>query len=336
MSEERNKRSPRIKLRKNAALFTAAAFLVLLVIFITGKYLLHKDPKPLGAEFQTMGTLAKISVYTSEADLLRACELGQREFEQVTAICSLYDPQSELSRLNYSAASAPFACSDAMWTLLMRARKAYAESGGAFDVTVKPLMDLWGFYRRRDQIPGDREIAETMKAVGFDKLEFNEEKRTVLFSVPGMALDLGGIGKGYAVDRAAEIIAAAGIRSGVIDIGGNLRMLPEPPPGRTFYHVAIRDPHRRGESLPDMLKVAPGMAVSTSGDYERFVIFDGVRYGHLLSPLTGRPAEVTAVTVIAPKAMDADVFSTSCAVGGESVANRIKKNNPKVNIHFTR
>jgi len=335
MSEERN-RTQREKHRRSAAVFTAVAFLVILLLFITGKYLLGKEPSPLSAEFQTMGTLAKVTVYSSENDLITACELCQREFENVTALCSVYDAKSELSRLNAMAASAPFACSKEMWTLLMRAKKAYEESSGNFDITVKPLMDLWGVYRKRNTIPSDEEIANVMKSVGFDKLEFDEKARTILFTVPGMALDMGGIGKGYAADRAAEALAAANIRAGVIDIGGNLRMLPEPPPGKKFYHVAMRDPKRRNSILPDMLKIAPGMAVATSGNYERFVIFDGKKYGHLLSPITGSPAAVTAVTAVAPTAMDADVFSTSCAIGGESAANRIKEQHSDVKIHFAR
>jgi thiamine biosynthesis lipoprotein len=283
-----------------------------------------------------MGTVAKISVYSSNADLTAAFELCSREFDLVSRTCSLYDPDSELSWLNATAASAPFECSDMMWELLIRAEKAHRESNGYFDITVKPLMDLWGFYRKREQPPSEREIAETMKVIGFDKLILDKQKKTVLFSVPGMALDLGGIAKGYAVDRAYDAINAAGIRAGVIDIGGNLRMLPEPPPGKKFYLVSIRDPHHRESVLPDQLKVAPGKAVSTSGDYERFVVFNNRRYGHIISPKTGSPTTASAVSVIAGTAVDADIYSTSCSLGGEAVAAGIKQEKPETEIIFTR
>ena len=151
-----------------------------------------------------------------------------------------------------------------------------------------------------------------------------------------MALDLGGIAKGYAVDRAYDAINAAGIRAGVIDIGGNLRMLPEPPPGKKFYLVSIRDPHHRESVLPDQLKVAPGKAVSTSGDYERFVVFNNRRYGHIISPKTGSPTTASAVSVIAGTAVDADIYSTSCSLGGEAVAAGIKQEKPETEIIFTR
>ncbi|MBR7121639.1 MAG: FAD:protein FMN transferase [Lentisphaeria bacterium] len=287
-------------------------------------------------EFPAMGTVAKVSVYTGGDDLQIANEICQKEFAAVVQVCSLYDPQSELSRLNASAAGEPFVCSEMMWELLMRARTAYVESDGYFDITIKPLMDLWGFYQQRGTPPDALEIRETMRVVGFDKLVFDEEKRTLCFSVPGMAIDLGGIAKGYAADRAAKAIRAAGITSGVIDLGGNLRMLPDPPPGKDFYRVAIRDPHHAGEILDEKLSVRPGMAVSSSGDYERFVVYNGRRYGHIISPKTGYPATVSAVTVVADNAMDADVFSTSCCLGGEAVAAGLKTKYPGITIHFTR
>ena len=113
-------------------------------------------------------------------------------------------------------------------------------------------------------------------------------------------------------------------------------MLPEPPPGKEFYKVAIRDPHDRSKTLPEPLNVKAGAAVSTSGDYERFVVYEGKKYGHIISPKTGRPGIVSAVTVVAGNALDADVFSTSCAVGGEKTAEKLKEKYPDIEIHFTR
>ena len=324
------------KLTRRLATTAVLLFIaVLLVLF--ARYAVKRNPEKFQTEFPSMGTVAKVSVYTSDKDLTAAFELCKEQFDLVTGICSLYDPSSELSRLNANAASAPFTCSAEMWELLMHSRRAYIESDGFFDITVKPLMDLWGFYRKRGKVPpSDEEIAATMIRVGFDKLVLDEKKRTVLFSVPGMALDLGGIAKGYAADRAQKAIAEAGISAGVVDIGGNLRMLPEPPPEKHCYLVAVRDPGAREKVLDELLRVAPGMAVSTSGDYERFVIYNGKRYGHIISPKTGRPAATSAVTVVAASALDADIYSTSCCLGGEAVAGRIRALKPEVKIHFTR
>ena len=324
------------KLTRRLATTAVLLFIaVLLVLF--ARYAVKRNPEKFQTEFPAMGTVAKVSVYTSDKDLTAAFELCKEQFDLVTGICSLYDPSSELSRLNANAASAPFTCSAEMWELLMHSRRAYIESDGFFDITVKPLMDLWGFYRKRGKVPpSDEEIAATMIRVGFDKLVLDEKKRTVLFSVPGMALDLGGIAKGYAADRAQKAIAEAGISAGVVDIGGNLRMLPEPPPGKNFYTVGIRNPSGKGKILPGLLKVAPGMAVSTSGDYERFVIYQGKRYGHIISPVSGRPTAVSAVTVVASKALDADIFSTVCCLGGRNIARKLQDKFPEITIRFAR
>ncbi len=323
----------------NAGGIACAIVASVLVVSIIGWLIFRMfapEPEALNSEFQIMGTIARVSVYDTEDSLIAADMICQQEFAEVNRICSLYDRESELSRLNATAAAAPFHCSPEMWSLLMRAKQAYIDSDGNFDVTVKPLMDLWGFYRKRDQIPSDKEILDTMKVVGFDKVEFNEKDRTVLFTVPGMSIDLGGIAKGYAIDRAAEKIISSGIDSGIIDLGGNLRLLPQPPPGKKFYRVAIRDPHNRNKTLPEPLTVKPGLSVSTSGDYERFVIFNGKKFSHIISPKTGHPGSVSAVTVIAGSAMDADVFSTSCALGGEPTAEKIRAKYPDVEIYFTR
>ena len=313
-----------------------AVLVISFAVWLVFSRLMPENVQVFRKEFPAMGTVANISVYTSEADLERANELCQREFASVVEVCSLFNPDSELVQLNSSAADMPFVCSPMMWELLMRSKKAYQESGGKFDITVKPLMDLWGFYRKRGMPPSAKEIAEVKEVVGFDKLVFDEKSRSVRFSRPGMALDFGGIAKGYAADRAAAAIVAAGITSGVIDIGGNLRMLPEPPPGKKFYKVAIRDPKNSARVLDIQLTVKPGMAVSTSGDYERFVIYQGKRYGHIISPETGCPAAVCAVTVVADSAVDADVFSTSCCLGGKEIAEVLKKRYPSIQIHFTR
>ena len=290
------------------------------------------------SEFQTMGNLtARVSVYSSEAELTKAFRICKAEFDAVNKLCSLYDPESELSRINHTASSEPFVCSEEMWLLLMRSKQAYAESEGNFDITVKPLMDLWGFYGKRGSgVPSEIEIDETMKVVGFDKLILDELNHTVYFSVPGMALDMGGIAKGYAVDRAFNAMNKAGISSGVIDLAGNLRTLGNNPPEKNYYTVAIRDPHDKNRILNELLKVTSGMAVSTSGDYERFVTYNGKRYSHIISPLTGQPSTTTAVTVVAATAMDADIFSTACCMGGKAIAEKLRAAYPDTQIIFMR
>jgi thiamine biosynthesis lipoprotein len=269
-----------------------------------------------------MGTVAKFTFYAPSHGA-GSGRPGAASFDRVVELCNLYDPASELSRLNAQAAEKPVTCSPELWRLLLEARKAYLFSDGLFDITAKPLMDLWGFYRKRgDTAPSEAEIAAAMSKVGLDKVIFNNVDRTVKFTVPGMSLDLGGIAKGYAVDRAFDAVEKLGIRSGVIDLGGNLRLLPKPPPGQTAYRVGIRNPQKNGELLNDVLELC-NVSLSTSGDYERFVTLGGVRYGHIMNPQTGRPTQDPgSVTVVAPSAMLADWLSTSVFLGGRDLAKR--------------
>jgi len=286
--------------------------------------------------FPIMGTVANFTFY-GPSDVARAAADRAREsFDRTVALCNLYDPESELSRLNKQAAEKPFTCSPELWYLLLEARKAYLFTDGLFDITAKPLMDLWGFYRKRGDVPpGQTEIAQAMAKVGLDKVIFNNVDRTVKFTVPGMSFDLGGIAKGYAVDRAAEAVEKLGIRCGVIDLGGNLRLLQKPPPGQTAYRVGIRNPQKNGQLLDDVLELC-NVSLSTSGDYERFVMLGGIKYGHIMNPLTGKPTQAPgSVTVIAPSAMVADWLSTSVFLGGRDLAKRAESAYSGVSVIIT-
>lgn len=287
-------------------------------------------------QFRTMGTIANFTFYTAnQEEFAEACRIGKAEFQKVIKLANLRDPESELSKLNSQADKAPFPCSAEMWELLMRAETAWKESSGNFDITVKPLMVLWGFYRKRNKLPADAEIKTAMQATGFSKLLFDREKRTVKFTVPGMALDLGGIAKGYALDRAAVKIIASGVNCGVLDLGGNLKLLPQPPPGKKFYSVGIRNPGNPAELLKTTLQLPGNSAVSTSGDYERFVTIENRRFGHIVNPHSGLPEARTAVTVTTRSALDADIFSTSAYLGGERCANDLKQRYPDSRFYFT-
>lgn len=287
--------------------------------------------------FPIMGTVAKFTFYGTHSSVREAAERAFAVFERVEKLCNLYDSESELSRLNAKAAEGPFVCSSELWYLLLEARKAYLFSNGAFDITTKPLMDLWGFYRKRgDSPPSQREVAEARRKVGLDKATFDASARSVRFTVPGMSFDLGGIAKGYAVDLAAEEAGKAGIQRGVIDLGGNLRLLPQPPPGRDFYQIGIRNPQKHGAVLNDVLKLR-GVSLSTSGNYERFSTIGGMRYGHIMNPRNGFPTQDDgSVTVIAPSALLADWLSTAIFLEGETLAERAKSSFKGVSVIIVR
>jgi thiamine biosynthesis lipoprotein len=294
------------------------------------------DAMPTSVQFPVMGTQASVVVYGDGTSSEAAVAAVRETLLRIEKVANLYDPFSELARLNAGAASAPFVCSEELWAILSAARKTYQLSGGAFDISAKPLMDLWGFYRKRgDFPPSETEIAETLTKVGLDKVIFDDARRSVRFTVPGMAFDLGGIAKGFAVDRAAAAVMALGIRRGIIDLGGNIRVLPEPPPGKAVYHIAIRNPGKKDEFFEKKLEMLDN-AVATSGNYERFVVLAGRKYAHIINPVSGKPVDGdTGVTVVTRLALDADALSTTCFLLGSAWCreNRAKLP-PDTTIYF--
>jgi thiamine biosynthesis lipoprotein len=208
----------------------------------------------------------------------------------------------------------------------MAARRGYDISEGYFDVTSGPLMKLWGFHRKRESLPTDEELNLTLKRVGLENVLFDEENRSVRFAREGMVIDFGGIAKGYALDRCKSIVEKYSIKSGIIDLGGNVYCLKVPPENRSFYNVGIRKP--RGYGLDDVVKIKDQF-VATSGDYERFVIIDGKRITHIVNPKTGKPVEnVASVSVVTAEGVDSDIFSTAIFVGGEEISKKLVKNSP--------
>ena len=272
-----------------------------------------------GLLFSSMSTTASARLYTDEKryDFEPAFETIRTEFRNVESICSFFDPESELARLNRTAAEKPFVCSDDLWFLLTSARDYTKKTGGAFDVSVSPLLELWGFYRKEGRLPPESALVSALERTGMDKVRFDEKEKSVFFTVPGMALNLGGIAKGYALDRALAALRKKHpeIKAGFLDLGGNVLSF-----GSTFQ-AAVRDPFSPGK-ICAQFPMEGTHAVATSGAYERFVTIDGRRYGHILDPRTGKPAESCfSATVVASTGLESDVLSTAFFVAGENLVN---------------
>ena len=288
--------------------------------------------------FPVMGTVASLDLYDNSRDMLnRAADDAQNEIRRLESMCNIYDKNSELSRLNATAFQKPFRCSDELWEILLSARKYYELSDGSFDITVKPLMTLWGFHRRRCTMPERKEIDEAMKLVGLKKVIFDDKNKTVRFSVDGIGLDLGGIAKGYALDKARRKVLRRGVDIGILDLGGNLFCLPKPIPevGRDHYRVGIKNPLDKSR----IMTVVPMLdsVIATSGDYERYVIINGKQYTHIIDAKTGYPVQnMLSVSVIAPKGIDSDALSTSVFLKGAPLAEKICRENPKIQILIIR
>lgn len=266
--------------------------------------------------------------------------------EEMTRALDRFDPGSDVSQVNARAGQGPVQVQAGTVALVDDALRMARLTEGAFDPTVGALVDLWGFVDgggdaaggesqgtvRGRHPPAQAAIAATLEQVGYQHLTVDERAATVELARPGMILDLGGIAKGAAVDRVAQLFREAGVRRALIDLGGNLYALGRKADGSP-WRVGIRHPRDPGAVLA--VVEASDVAVATSGDYERFFIHQGVRYSHLLDPRTGYPArELAAVTILAPQGVDADGLSTAVFVLGPGEGAQLVESLPDVEAIF--
>lgn len=247
-----------------------------------------------------------------------------------------YDPDSELSRLNATAAHTPFACSPLLWDILLRAEQAWTLSDHLFDATVGPLLKLWGFRTKQGQLPSDDDIQAARRLVGFDKLILDRQQHTVRFPSDGMSLDFGGIAKGYALHLAIDIARQHGLQAFLIDLGGNIFCSETHLPPLDAYTVGVRNPRDHDRTVATV--TLAGQCVATSGNYERFRIIQGQRIGHIMDPRTGRPAappqHYEGVTAVTTDPTLSDVCSTTAFVGGPDVAAKLAERLPGSSFIF--
>ena len=266
--------------------------------------------------FTAMGSPGLIRVDGVPPELATpAAQAMMAEIARIEARYSRYRPDSELSRLNRIAAAGGTAILDNEAAALVDyAFACHRKSGGLFDVTAGILRRAWDFTASRP--PAAQSVATLLPLVGLGKLAWTPPALT--FRVPGMELDFGGIGKEYAVDRAAEIALAHGLGHVLVDLGGDIRAIGPRADGAP-WPIGIRHP-REPERLAARLPLCRG-AVATSGDYERFIEADGRRYCHILDPRTGWPAEgMSAVTVLADSCMVAGSVATIAMLRGREGA----------------
>ncbi len=267
--------------------------------------------------FKTMGTVASCKLMLPQ-DLKpgEVEDIVQGSFSDVNTALSTWLPDSEISRLSRAAADSAVAVSELMRTCLQKSQQLNTQSGGAFDPTAESLMRLWGFYRRQGRLPAQAALDSALADLGRWRLEDNPVR--VIKEKQGTRFDLGGIAKGLAVDLAATRLREAGVHHGLIDLGGNLYCLGGAQ-GRDDWRVGIRNPLNRDELFATV--TVSEASVATSGSYERFVMIDGRRYGHIMNPATGRPAEgLLSATVIASEGILADGLSTTLFVLGPEKA----------------
>lgn len=265
-----------------------------------------------------MGTLLEVTVYRPAGEDAAATADLRAAYEAIAEVdrrMSLYRDDSELSALNDTAGSGPVGASPALLEVLQAARRYGSLSRGAFDVTVEPLVQVWGLYFfERDELPAATQIEAARRRVGHHRIRLDVEAGTVGLE-EGTHVDLGAIAKGYAVDRALARLSERGVPAALLDLGGNIGVLGTPP-GESSWEIGVRHP-RDTDSLLGSLRLDPGRSVATTGDYERFVEIDGERYAHVIDPRSGWPVRgIFAVTVVAPDGIAADALSTAAYVLG--------------------
>ena len=282
-----------------------------------------------------MGTFARVVVIVeSRGAGLKCIRAAMAEIEKVDELMSDYKSDSEIGRANKEAAERAVQVSESTYEVLQRSIEFSKLTDGAFDITVGPLMVLFRDAEKEGAAPTAEQIAAAKSKVGFEKLKLDGENRTVQFAVDGMRLDLGGIAKGYAIDKAIEAAQRGGALGGMVDIGGDIRCFGSPPEGREHWLIAVQDPNATiagttGGGLLMKLKITDA-AVATSGDYQQFVMIEGNRHSHIMNRKTGKSAEgLASVTIIADNATDADALATSVSVMGAEQGLALIEKQPK-------
>jgi len=269
---------------------------------------------------KTMGTYYHVKYVLSDEQLTQKTLLAEQlqkvveqQLELVNDQMSTYRPSSELSLFNKSRDS--YEVSDATIKVVKQALSIYQQSGGAFDVTVGPLVNLWGFGpdKRPNKIPSEHLIEKTKQIIGSQYLSIQGNK--LVKSKPELYVDLSSIAKGYGVDSVAELLLSKGIRHYLVDIGGELRVQGAKP-NNQHWTLAIERPGL-DQNVQRLLNIGDN-AIATSGDYRNYFEFDGIRYSHTIDPNTGKPIshKLVSVTVIDKSSMVADGLATAITVLG--------------------
>ncbi len=299
--------------------------LILLPLLLALSAVARADsPTALRMTHRAMGTEFEFVLLGDSPDtdieLLRAA--GQTAFEAVDALeqrISNWIPESPVSVMNRLAAIEPVTVDHDVFELLRLARRFYEETDGAFDVTVGPLLELWGFYGKKGETPTAETLAAAREKVGFNHVLMDLDTRQVRFEKPGMHVDFGGIGKGLALDRAAEILKQHGVNRFKIHGGTSTFVVGGTPPDGGDWIMGIRSPYNKdGDFFPMTEVTVVEESLSTSAMIGNEVELSGKKYGHIFDPRAGKPVEsdVLSATAIAPTGAESDALSTAFFVMG--------------------
>jgi thiamine biosynthesis lipoprotein len=271
-----------------------------------------------------MGTAYSVVAYGSDRGRLEsAVAEALDEARRLDQMLSNYKPDSELSEVNGFAAERPVPVSDEFFRLLSACVDYSRESDGTFDITVGPLMKVWGFYKGSGHLPHRAEVRGALDMVGYRNIVLDAVNRTVRFARAGVELDPGGIGKGYAVDKMAALLREDGVAAALISGGGSSIYAIGAPPNEPGWKIAIKDPRNPSKSVSQV--ILRDDSLSTSGNYEKYFWAEGKIWSHIMDPRTGFPSEGTlSVSLVTPRTIDSEAWAKPYYILGRDWTARHK------------
>jgi thiamine biosynthesis lipoprotein len=268
-----------------------------------------------------MGSTFTIEIYGNDRIAMEAAvDAAFDEVRRLDDVLSNYKPESQWSELNRRASTGPVLVSAEVFDLLAACVEYSRASEGAFDITVGPLMKVWGFYKGSGRLPHRAEVAAALTKVGYRHIRLDRQNRTVSYDRAGVEIDPGGIGKGYAVDRMVDVLKQKGFQTALVaGSGSSIYGMGAPPDEPRGWRIEIKDPWDARKIAAEVF--LKDLSLSTSGSYEKFFRASGRIYAHIMDPRTGYPAQgAVAVSVMAPRTIDSEAWAKPFFVNGRSWA----------------
>jgi thiamine biosynthesis lipoprotein len=300
------------------------------VLFLSGFFgpaaVRSQEELRLESSADAMGSTYSLVLYGEDrAKLEMASEDAFEEVRRLDRLLSNYRPESEWSQVNRYAAERPVKVSAELFQLLSACVEYSRQSEGAFDISVGPLMKVWGFYKGSGHLPQRAEVLKALEKVGYRNILLDANSKTVRFAKEGVELDPGGIGKGYAVDRMVDILRRDGIAVALVSASGSSIYAMGAPPGESGWKIRIRDPKDETKTVTEV--TLKNESMSTSGSYEKFFWAEGKIYSHIMDPRTGYPSRgMLSASVITPLTIDSEAWTKPYYINGREWA---AKHNPK-------
>ena len=289
-------------------------FIYTIALLVFSTPLLQAQTRKFSYSEMKMGSAFNLIIVSADSN--KANHLARKSYELVDSlnhIFSNYDSSSELSKINASAGLLPYKMSTAMLDLVQKSQYAYIQSKGAYDISIGPLSSLWRNARKAKLFPEASTVLATKKLVGLNQVKINKRLGTIFLPNANMQLDFGGIAKGYIAQWVINFLKANGIQQALVDAGGDI-VMSGPPLNQQGWLIGVNLPETTDDLLNKKLQLS-NCSVATSGDVFQFIEYKGVKYSHIINPLTGYGVtNLRNVTIIAKTGATADWLATACSI----------------------